>query len=64
MKNCFPLKFCHFEKVGIRQSGLSMTGRNSAVKQIYLILFDLEREKRVSSFNEGVEVLQTGLHHR
>ena len=39
-------------------------GRNSAVKQIYLILFDLEREKRVTSFNEGVEVLQTGLHHR
>ena len=42
--------------VGLRQSGLSsMMGRNSAVKQIYLIMFDLEREKRVMSFNEGVE---------
>ena len=49
---------------GLKNAGLSLLGRASATKQIYLILLDLEREKRVFQYSESAQVMRTGLHHR
>ena len=39
--------------------------KKSPLKQLFLILYDLEREKRLSVYQtDNQEILQSGIHHR
>ena len=46
----------------LEESGLN---QKSPLKQLFLILYDLEREKRLSVYQtDNQEILQSGIHHR